>query len=114
MMQRHEPTPYFHRAIEANGVLYLSGVTADDRSASLKSQTTQVLRKIENLLQSLGSDMSDLLTAAVYITAMDRKAEMNEAWTEFFAPETMPTRATIGVASLGEGILNEVVCTAVR
>jgi len=114
MLQRHGSTPFFHRAIEANGVLYLSGITADDRSASLKGQTTQVLRKIEDLLQSLGSDPSKLLTATVYITDMDRKAEMNEAWTEFFAPETMPTRATIGVASLGEGILIEVVCTAVR
>ena len=114
MLQRHGSTPHFHRAIEANGVLYLSGITADDRTASLKGQTTQVLQKIERLLQSLGSDTSKLLTAMVYITDMDRKAEMNEAWTEFFAPEAMPTRATIGVASLGDGILIEVVCTAVR
>jgi len=114
MIIRHGPTPYYHRAVEANGVLYLAGVTADDRSASLKGQTEQVLAKLEAVLEGLGSDRTRLLTATVYITDMDRKAEMNEAWTAWFGAAGLPARATIGVASLGEGILIEVVGTAVR
>jgi enamine deaminase RidA (YjgF/YER057c/UK114 family) len=114
MIIRHGPTPYYHRVVEANGVLYLSGLTADDRSASLKGQTEQVLAKLEAVLAGLGGDRTKVLTATVYITDMDRKAEMNEAWTAWFGPEGLPARATIGVASLGEGILIEVVAIAVR
>jgi enamine deaminase RidA (YjgF/YER057c/UK114 family) len=114
MMIRHGPTPLYHRAVEVNGVLYLAGVTADDRSASLKGQTEQVLAKIESVLKGLGSDRTKLLSATVFITDMERKAEMNEAWTAWFGFANLPARATIGVASLGDGILIEVVAVALR
>jgi enamine deaminase RidA (YjgF/YER057c/UK114 family) len=40
---------------------------------------------------------------------MSMKNEMNEAWKEAFPAETLPTRATIGVADLGPSVLIEVV-----
>jgi enamine deaminase RidA (YjgF/YER057c/UK114 family) len=45
---------------------------------------------------------------------MDLKDEMNAAWTEWFKPEEMPTRATIGVNSLGPDMLIEVVFSAAK
>jgi len=114
IIERHGPTEFFHRAVEANGVLYISGLTADDRSVSLKGQTEQVLSKLGRLLISLGSDKSKLLSATVYITEMAAKSEMNEAWKAFFAPGELPSRATIGVADLGERVLIEVVTVALR
>jgi enamine deaminase RidA (YjgF/YER057c/UK114 family) len=114
MLDRHMQGKFFHRAVEAGGVLYLSGMTADDRSEGMGGQTRQVLRKVDRLLTELGSDRSKVVMATAYITDMDAKDQMNEAWLEFFPGEHLPARATIGVASLGEGILIEVVCVAVR
>src|SRR5690554_4078225 len=114
MLKRHGPGKYFHRAVEVGDTIYLSGLTADDRSQGMGGQTRQVLAKVDELLTELGSGRSKVVMATAYITDMGAKEEMNEAWVEFFAPGELPSRATIGVADLGEGILIEVVCVAVR
>lgn len=114
MLKRHTRLKYFHRAVEAGDLLFLSGLTADDRSQDLGGQTRQVLHKLDALLDELGSDRSKVVSATAYITQMESKDLMNDAWLEFFAAEDLPARATLGVASLGEGILVEVVCVAVR
>ena len=41
MLTRHYPQKYFHRAVEAGGLLFLSGLTADDRTLDLKGQTIE-------------------------------------------------------------------------
>jgi enamine deaminase RidA (YjgF/YER057c/UK114 family) len=45
---------------------YLAGQVASDPSAGTKGQTEQVLKKIEALLASAGSDKSKLLSATVW------------------------------------------------
>ncbi|EHM01600.1 endoribonuclease L-PSP [Acetobacteraceae bacterium AT-5844] len=114
MIQRHGLTPIMHRIVEHNGVLYVGGIAASDRSAPMKGQTEQILNRIAKLLEEVGSDRSKILTATVYISDMALKGEMNEAWTAWFKPEEMPTRATIGVADLGKDTLIEVVFSAAK
>lgn len=114
MLQRHNPKRLFHGAVEAGGMLYLSGLTADDRTLDLKDQTAAVLSKLEDVLVDLGSNKAHVVSATVYITDMVEKDQLNEAWLEFFAPNELPARATVGVASLGTGVLVEVACVAVR
>ena len=58
--------------------------------------------RIRELEQQLQSDLTDT-----------QKKELDAAWTAFFG-ETLPTRATVGVADLGGGALIEVVVTATR
>lgn len=114
MVTRHTRTNIMHRVVEHNGTLYLSGIIADDLSLSMKGQTEQVLAKIEKLLIEFGSSKKNMIAATIYITDMNKKAEMNEAWTSAVEPEHLPTRATIGVADLGPNTLIEVVVTAVK
>ena len=109
---RHGRGAIMHRVVEFQGVLYVGGIGADDRSVSMKGQTEQILNKIGKILQEHGSDKARILSATVFITDMKQKAEMNEAWTAWFAPQDLPTRATIGVAELDPGMLIEVVVTA--
>ncbi|MEX0760712.1 MAG: Rid family hydrolase [Tistlia sp.] len=45
---------------------------------------------------------------------MAQKPGMNEAWTSWIPADALPTRATLGVADLGEGVLIEVVITAYK
>lgn len=112
MIERHGPGQYFHRAVELNGVLYLSGITAGDTSAGMGGQTEQILARMADLLTELGSGPSQVLAATIYITDMGMKDEMNRAWTTFFAADALPARATLGVKDLGPGILIEVMVTA--
>mgnify|MGYP001205271376 CR=1 FL=1 len=112
MIERHGQGTYFHRAVEANGVLYLSGMTAGDTTAGMQGQTEQILAKMAALLADLGSSTSNVLSATIYITDMSMKEQMNKAWTAFFRPEDLPARATLGVKDLGQGILIEVMVTA--
>jgi enamine deaminase RidA (YjgF/YER057c/UK114 family) len=46
---------------------------------------------------------------------MSQKEEMNKAWLEWIPEDDLPSRATIGVASLGDpNRLIEVIITAAR
>lgn len=112
MIDRRYQTKIMHRAVIDSGVIYLGGVVADDVSVGMFSQMQQVCAKIERMLNETGSGKDRLLQATLYITDMALKSDMNEAWTSWLKPEDLPSRATIGVADLGEGVLVEAVVTA--
>ena len=114
MIQRHIQTRINHRVVEAGGILHFGGLVADDFTLDMKGQTAQICAKIDKLLAEVGSSKEKLVTAMLYITDFDQKEGMNEAWLEWLPAEHLPTRATIGVAELGKGVLIEVVVTAVR
>ena len=114
MIERHLRTPIMHRVVEHGGVLYFGGIVAEDKSASMKGQTEQILERVGQLLTQSGSDRTKILSATIFITDMALKDGMNEAWTAWFAPEDLPSRATIGVAELGPDVLIEVVVTAAK
>lgn len=113
MITRRGKTPIMHRIVEHNGVVYLGGVIADDlNDVSMRGQTTQVCAKLDKLLADAGSGKSKLISATLFITDMNQKQEMNEVWTSWLEARDLPTRATIGVADLGQDVLIEVVATA--
>ena len=112
MITRHMRTPIMHRAVEHAGTVYVAGVIGDDVAQSMKGQTASALSKIEKVLVEAGTSKRNLLSATLYITDMSQKGAMNEAWGEWLTTGTMPTRATIGVADLGENVLIEIVVTA--
>lgn len=114
MIERHGPGAYYHQVVEANGTLYLSGVTAGDLSAGMTGQTEQVLSRIDEVLASVGSDRSHLVSAIIYITDMGLKEEMNAVWANWTTPDQRPARATVAVADLGKNVLIEISTVAVR
>lgn len=114
MIARHRQTPIMHRVVEHNGLLYLGGMVAEDKSLPMKGQTAQALARIGQLLEQHGSDRTKVLTATIFVIDLKQKDAMNEAWTEFFGAKDLPTRATVGVAELGPGTLVEIVVTAAR
>lgn len=112
MIRRHTRTPIMHRVVEHGGVLYFGGIVADDRNKDMAGQTQDILEKVGQLLQENGSDRTRLLAATIYVTDMAQKDAMNAAWTAWFGPDDLPTRATVGVNELGPGALLEIVVTA--
>ena len=106
-------TPIMHRAVEANGFIFLGGTIADDTSVSMGEQTRNILGKIAGYLKEAGTDTTRVVSASIFVTDLAKKKEMDQAWTEFFG-DNLPARATVGVADLGGGALIEVVVTALK
>jgi 2-iminobutanoate/2-iminopropanoate deaminase len=106
-------TPIMHRAVEANGLVFVGGTIADDTTVSMGEQTRNILGKIAGYLREAGSDTTKVVSASIFVTDLSQKKEMDAVWTEFFG-ENLPARATVGVADLGGSALIEVVVTAVK
>lgn len=110
---RNIRTPIMHRAVEANGFVFVGGTIADDTSVSMGVQTRNILGKIAGYLKEAGTDKSRVVSASIFVTDLSKKKEMDAVWTEFFG-DNLPARATVGVADLGGGALIEVVVTALK
>jgi enamine deaminase RidA (YjgF/YER057c/UK114 family) len=110
---RIETDPRRSRAVVYNGVIYIGGMTADDRSQDITGQTRDTLAKIEGYLAKAGSDKSRILTAQIWIKDLARDFDaMNEVWNNWTAPGCAPTRATAQCDMGAEDVLVEFIVTA--
>jgi enamine deaminase RidA (YjgF/YER057c/UK114 family) len=101
------------RAVIYNGMVFVGGQTADDRSQDIRGQTKQALAKIEKFLADAGTDKSRLLTAQIWIKDIAKDfAGMNEIWGTWTAPSAAPTRATAQCEMGAPDVLVEIIVTA--
>jgi 2-iminobutanoate/2-iminopropanoate deaminase len=77
---RNIRTPIMHRAVEANGFVFVGGTIADDTSVSMGEQTRNILGKIAGYLKEAGTDASRVVSASIFVTDLSRKKEMDAAW----------------------------------
>lgn len=113
-IKRHIHTPIMHRVVEAGDLIFIGGTTADDKSADIRGQTSQILAKLETLLQQGGSNKEHVVQATIYLSDLSLKAEMNEVWTAWFSADYLPARAAVGVAELAKGTLVEITFVAAK
>jgi enamine deaminase RidA (YjgF/YER057c/UK114 family) len=92
---RHNAGPRMSQAVVHGNTVYLAGQVAADPNADVKGQTEQVLKKIDTLLASVGSNKSKLLSATVFLANMGTYNEMNAAWDAWVDPANTPGRATV-------------------
>ena len=97
-----------------NSVVNVCGLTADNLSLNAKGQTEQILAKIDARLASCGTDKSKLIMATIYLTNMDDKSGMNEAWTAWLGELERPARACVGTALGSADTLVEIVVSAAK
>ena len=103
----------FSRAVVYNGIVFLAGSTADDRSQDIRGQTQQCLAKIETYLAKAGTDKSRLLTAQIWLKDIKNDfAGMNEIWDAWTASGEAPTRATAQCEMASSELLVEVIVSA--
>lgn len=112
-IERINPREWNCSAVVHDTVVYLSGIVADDKSLPMKGQTEQVLRKIDGVLAAAGTDKSRILSATVYLSNIDLKDEMNEAWMAWVDRKNLPARAAVGV-DLTPGTLVEIMVSAAK
>ena len=78
-----------------NNTIYLSGQVGNKKTTDFKTQTSEVLEKINNLLNESGSNKSKLLSATIYLSDISYFEEMNEIWDNWLPENCSPARATV-------------------
>jgi enamine deaminase RidA (YjgF/YER057c/UK114 family) len=92
---RYQTKARMSRAVVHGETIYLCGQVAKDDAAGIKGQTQTTLEKIEELLESVGSDKSRLLSVTIYLADMTLFKEMNEIWDAWVTPGEAPARACV-------------------
>jgi 2-aminomuconate deaminase len=66
----------------------------------IKEQTRAVILNIQSILQSVGSDLQDLIDVTTFLIDMKDFRGYNEVYSEYFNRDTGPTRTTVAVYQL--------------
>jgi enamine deaminase RidA (YjgF/YER057c/UK114 family) len=105
--------PIISRVVVHGDIVYLCGVTPDP-VGDVKSQTKQVLERIDRLLKTAGTDKSKLLTAQVWLADMRPFEDHNAAWNEWVDPQNPPVRACVRADLWRPNMLVEIMVTATK
>ncbi len=113
-MERIKKGKSLHAVTIHNGIVYTSGLAANDIDTDITGQTRQVCEKIDGFLAQAGTDKTKIIRAQIFVTDLSKKPEMDEVWIDWLG-EDLPCRCTVGVADLGDPRrLIEVVITAAQ
>ncbi|MCF8379165.1 MAG: RidA family protein [Bacteroidales bacterium] len=103
----------YSQAIEANGMLFISGQVPIDPSTGkiieggIKEQTEQVMKNIGAILKEAGYSFTDVVKSTCLLDNMDNFAAMNEVYGKYYH-NTPPARAAYGVVKLPLGVMIEI------
>lgn len=109
----------YSQAIEANGIVFVSGqlpidpATGEFAQGGVKELTRQSLTNMQNILTEVGLTMENVVKTTVFLADMADFADMNSVYAEFF-PGTCPARSAVAVKTLPKNALVEIECIAVR
>lgn len=110
-IQRYEGNGRMSRAVVASETIYFCGQTSRD-GGDIQAQTTVVLKKIEDLLTTYGSDKKHLLMVQIFLKDMADFAGLNEVYDKWIEDGFEPARACVQATMAAPEILVEIVVTA--
>ena len=105
--------PIISRAAVHGNMVYLCGVTPDP-VGDIKTQTKQVLERVDRLLEAAGTDKSRLLAAQVWLADMRLFEDHNAAWNEWVDRQNPPVRACVRAELWQPNMLVEIMVTATK
>lgn len=111
-IERHQSDGLFSQMVVYGDTVYLAGQVGEGETVT--EQMTSVVQKIDQLLSSVGSDRSKLLSATVWLANIETFAEMNDVWLSWVHPDNKPVRATVEAKLAAPVYLVEVMVVAAR
>jgi enamine deaminase RidA (YjgF/YER057c/UK114 family) len=99
-------------AVEYGDLVFVAGITADNRSSSFEEQTREVLGKIDKILAQAGTDKTKLLMANIWLTDVANYGALNEIWNAWLPPDQPPARACVGTVLAAERLEVEIAVVA--
>lgn len=106
-IERFETKKRMSRIVIHNNTIYLCGQVAKDYTAEIKEQTKTTLEKIDELLQSVNSDKTKILSTTIYLKDMSLFSDMNEVWDAWVPEGYAPARACVEARMARDNILVE-------
>lgn len=109
----------YSQAIEANGIVFVSGqlpidpATGEFAPGGIKELTRQSLTNLRNILAEAGLTLDNVVKTTVFLADMTDFADMNSVYAEFF-PAPCPARSAVAVKTLPKNARIEIECIAVR
>ncbi|MGV3466456.1 MAG: RidA family protein [Heyndrickxia sp.] len=109
----------YSQAVEVNGFIFLSGqipinpVTSEIVANDIVSQTKQVLKNIQFILEKEGLTFNHIAKTTIFITDMNQFALVNEVYGDILGNHR-PARSTVEVSKLPKDVLIEIEAIAVR
>jgi 2-iminobutanoate/2-iminopropanoate deaminase len=109
----------YSQAIEANGMLFISGqvpidpATAKIVDGGIIEQTTQVMKNIGAILEAAGYTFADVVKSTCLLSDMGHFAEMNAVYGSYYT-QNPPARAAFAVKALPLNVLIEIETIAVK
>ena len=94
-IQRLHVGPRLSDMVIHGDTIYLAGQIADDNTADIGGQTSQVLAAIDKLLAEAGSSKTNILSVTIYLADMADFAGMNAVWATWVPAGHTPARATV-------------------
>ncbi len=102
-----KPVGAYSTAIISNGFVFLSGQIPlkDDQiyRGEFKEQVKIVLENAKKILEDAGSSIDKVVKVTIFIRNMERFAELNEVYSEYFK-KPYPARAVIEVSRLPKDV----------
>lgn len=111
-IKRFDVGPRMSQAVVHGNTVYLAGVVADDPVPSVKSQTEQIVKKIDALLAKAGTDKTKLLCANIWLSDIRTFNDMNAVWDAWVSAGNTPARATVEAKLAGPQFLVEIMVQA--
>jgi len=107
-----KPLAPYTPAIEAGGLLFLSGQIALDaqgnlHTADIVTETKKVMENVGNLLKAAGLSYDHLVKVTIFLSDMAHYAAVNEVYGGYFA-EVPPAREAVAVKGLPRGVNVEI------
>ncbi len=105
--------PYSQGILLDNGLLFISGQIPIDPSTGqlikedFRKQVKQVLDNIVAIVEAAGGTVDDIVKVTVYLNNIDKFAEFNEIYSEYFKG-VPPARVVVEVSRLPLGVELEV------
>ncbi len=109
----------YSQAVEANGILYISGQIALEPATgnlvgdTITEQTDQVMKNVVAVLEAAGYRSGDVVKTTCYLSDMSDFAGMNEVYSRYY-PDNPPARAAFAVKELPKGARVEIEAIAIQ
>ena len=113
------PIGPYNQAIQTGNFLFISGQVCIDpptgqlKNKDIQEETHQVMHNLRSILQEAGMDFNNVVKTTIFITDMNRFAEINEVYGKYFS-DKFPARETVQVSALPKFVNVEISMIAVK
>lgn len=107
-----KPAGHYSPAVRKGNMLFISGqvptnpYTGEKCFGSIREQTQQVLKNLDDILKAAGADKNDVMKMTVYVSDIAYWDEVNQVYSEYFG-EHKPARTIVPTRDLHYGFLVE-------